>query len=89
MARPRQPDRRAGRGSSETPFALGCDLVVAAESAYFMLAFVNIGLVPDGGSSLFAVALTMRYALAVTRQRARFRESMRTPFGPFGEPQPA
>jgi 2-(1,2-epoxy-1,2-dihydrophenyl)acetyl-CoA isomerase len=26
---------------------------VAAQSAYFLLAFVNIGLVPDGGSSLF------------------------------------
>ncbi len=34
--------------------ALCCDLIVAAESAYFLLAFVNIGLVPDGGSSLFA-----------------------------------
>jgi 2-(1,2-epoxy-1,2-dihydrophenyl)acetyl-CoA isomerase len=33
--------------------ALCCDLVVAAQSAYFLLAFVNIGLVPDGGSSLF------------------------------------
>jgi 2-(1,2-epoxy-1,2-dihydrophenyl)acetyl-CoA isomerase len=33
--------------------ALAADLVVAAESAYFTLAFVNIGLVPDGGSSLF------------------------------------
>jgi 2-(1,2-epoxy-1,2-dihydrophenyl)acetyl-CoA isomerase len=33
--------------------ALCCDLILAAESAYFMLAFVNIGLVPDGGSSLF------------------------------------
>ena len=33
--------------------ALCCDLVVATESAYFLLAFVNIGLVPDGGSSLF------------------------------------
>jgi len=32
--------------------ALACDLVVAAESAYFMLGFVNIGLVPDGGSSV-------------------------------------
>jgi 2-(1,2-epoxy-1,2-dihydrophenyl)acetyl-CoA isomerase len=32
-------------------FALACDLVVAAESAYFLLAFVNIGLAPDGGSS--------------------------------------
>src|SRR3954451_10595180 len=29
------------------------DLVMAAESAYLLLAFVNIGLVPDGGSSLF------------------------------------
>ena len=33
--------------------ALACDLVVARESAYLMLAFVNIGLAPDGGSTLF------------------------------------
>ncbi len=33
--------------------ALCCDLIVAGESAYFLLAFVNIGLVGDGGSSLF------------------------------------
>jgi 2-(1,2-epoxy-1,2-dihydrophenyl)acetyl-CoA isomerase len=33
--------------------ALASDLIVAKESAYFLLAFVNIGLVPDGGSSLF------------------------------------
>jgi 2-(1,2-epoxy-1,2-dihydrophenyl)acetyl-CoA isomerase len=32
--------------------ALACDLVVAAESAYFLVRFMNIGLVPDGGSSL-------------------------------------
>ena len=31
--------------------ALDCDLIWAAESAYFLLAFVNIGLVPDGGST--------------------------------------
>ena len=36
----------AGIGCS---LALACDLVVAAESAFFLLAFVNIGLVPDGG----------------------------------------
>jgi 2-(1,2-epoxy-1,2-dihydrophenyl)acetyl-CoA isomerase len=36
--------------------ALACDLVLAAESAYFLLAFVNIGLVPDGGSSVFIPA---------------------------------
>ena len=38
--------------------ALACDLVVASESAYFLLAFVNIGLVADGGSSLFVPART-------------------------------
>jgi 2-(1,2-epoxy-1,2-dihydrophenyl)acetyl-CoA isomerase len=31
--------------------ALACDLVVAADSAYFLLAFVNIGLGLDGGAS--------------------------------------
>jgi 2-(1,2-epoxy-1,2-dihydrophenyl)acetyl-CoA isomerase len=36
--------------------ALASDLVVAARSAYFLLAFVNIGLVPDGGSSVFVPA---------------------------------
>jgi 2-(1,2-epoxy-1,2-dihydrophenyl)acetyl-CoA isomerase len=33
--------------------ALCCDLILASESSYFLLAFVNIGLAPDGGSSLF------------------------------------
>jgi 2-(1,2-epoxy-1,2-dihydrophenyl)acetyl-CoA isomerase len=36
--------------------ALAADLIVAAESAYFLLAFVNIGLVPDGGSTAFLPA---------------------------------
>ena len=36
--------------------AICSDLVVAAQSAYLLLAFVNIGLVPDGGSSLFVPA---------------------------------
>jgi 2-(1,2-epoxy-1,2-dihydrophenyl)acetyl-CoA isomerase len=36
--------------------ALACDLILAAESAYLLLAFVNIGLVPDGGSSVFVPA---------------------------------
>jgi 2-(1,2-epoxy-1,2-dihydrophenyl)acetyl-CoA isomerase len=43
----------AGIGCS---LALACDLVIAAESAYFLLAFVNIGLVADGGSSLLIPA---------------------------------
>ncbi len=36
--------------------ALASDLIVAGRSAYFLLAFVNIGLVPDGGSSIFVPA---------------------------------
>jgi len=36
--------------------ALAADLIVAAESAYFLLAFVNIGLIPDGGSTAFIPA---------------------------------
>jgi 2-(1,2-epoxy-1,2-dihydrophenyl)acetyl-CoA isomerase len=32
--------------------ALAADLIIAAESAYFLLAFVNIGLGLDGGASL-------------------------------------
>ena len=43
----------AGIGCS---LALACDLVLAAESAYFLLAFVNIGLAPDGGASAFVPA---------------------------------
>lgn len=38
----------AGVGVS---LALACDLSVAAESAYFLLAFRRIGLVPDGGAT--------------------------------------
>jgi 2-(1,2-epoxy-1,2-dihydrophenyl)acetyl-CoA isomerase len=40
----------AGIGLS---LALACDLRYAAASARFVLAFVNIGLVPDGGSTFF------------------------------------
>jgi 2-(1,2-epoxy-1,2-dihydrophenyl)acetyl-CoA isomerase len=36
--------------------ALACDLLVCAESAYMLLAFVNIGLVPDGGALALASA---------------------------------
>jgi Enoyl-CoA hydratase/carnithine racemase len=36
--------------------ALAADLIVAAESAYLLLAFVNVGLVPDGGSTAFLPA---------------------------------
>ncbi len=36
--------------------ALACDLILAAESAYFLLAFVNIGLGLDGGASQMLAA---------------------------------
>lgn len=38
----------AGAGCS---YALAGDIIIAAESAYFLQAFVNIGLVPDVGST--------------------------------------
>jgi 2-(1,2-epoxy-1,2-dihydrophenyl)acetyl-CoA isomerase len=38
----------AGIGAS---LALACDLIVCAESSYFLWAFVNVGLTIDGGSS--------------------------------------
>ena len=40
----------AGAGMS---LALACDLRLAGESAYFLQAFVRIGLVPDAGSTWF------------------------------------
>src|SRR5580704_2717972 len=59
----------AGIGLS---LALACDLVVATQSAFFQLAFVNIGLVPDGGSSLFVparVGFTRAAELAMLGER--------------------
>jgi 2-(1,2-epoxy-1,2-dihydrophenyl)acetyl-CoA isomerase len=59
----------AGIGCS---LALCCDLVVAGESAYFLLAFVNIGLAPDGGSSVFVparVGMTRAIEMAMLGER--------------------
>src|SRR3954471_7919766 len=59
----------AGIGCS---LALACDLVIAAESAYFLLAFVNIGLVPDGGSSFLIperVGFTRAIEMAMLGER--------------------
>ncbi len=52
--------------------ALACDLVLCAESAYFGLAFVNIGLMPDGGSTLLvpaAVGKARAFQLALLGER--------------------
>ncbi|MCW3040606.1 MAG: enoyl-CoA hydratase [Solirubrobacterales bacterium] len=40
----------AGLGCS---LALSCDLLLAGESAYLLLAFVHLGVIPDAGSSWF------------------------------------
>jgi 2-(1,2-epoxy-1,2-dihydrophenyl)acetyl-CoA isomerase len=52
--------------------ALACDLVLAAESAYLSLGFVNIGLMPDGGSTAFvppAVGKARAFQLALLGER--------------------
>jgi enoyl-CoA hydratase len=59
----------AGVGVS---LALACDLVLASENAFFMLAFTKVGLMPDGGASaLVAAAIgrtrAMRMALLAER----------------------
>jgi len=48
--------------------ALAADIVIAKDSAYFLLGFANVGLVPDGGSSLFVperVGLARANAMAM------------------------
>jgi 2-(1,2-epoxy-1,2-dihydrophenyl)acetyl-CoA isomerase len=58
--------------------ALAADLVVAKESAYFLLAFVNIGLAPDGGSSLFVperVGFTRAAEMAMLGERIGARQA--------------
>ncbi|MDT5076279.1 MAG: enoyl-CoA hydratase [Mycobacterium sp.] len=59
----------AGVGVS---LALACDVILASEQAYFLLAFTKIGLMPDGGASaLVAAAIgrvrAMRMALLAER----------------------
>lgn len=60
----------AGVGCS---LALACDLVVAAESSYFLLAFINIGLVPDGGASFL---IPERVGLARASEMAMLGERL-------------
>jgi enoyl-CoA hydratase len=52
--------------------ALACDLVVAAPSAYFQLAFARVGLMPDGGSCALLPGLIGRgraARMAMTAER--------------------
>jgi 2-(1,2-epoxy-1,2-dihydrophenyl)acetyl-CoA isomerase len=66
----------AGIGCS---LALACDLIVARESAYLLLAFVNIGLVPDGGSSLLVpsrVGFARAAEMAMLGERVPARQAL-------------
>ncbi|MDP4960141.1 MAG: enoyl-CoA hydratase-related protein, partial [Mycobacterium sp.] len=59
----------AGVGVS---LALACDVVLASEKAFFLLAFTKIGLMPDGGASALVAAAVgriraMRMALLAER----------------------
>jgi 2-(1,2-epoxy-1,2-dihydrophenyl)acetyl-CoA isomerase len=59
--------------------ALACDLVLAAESSYFSLGFVNIGLMPDGGSTLFvpaAVGKARAFQMAFLGERVSARQAV-------------
>jgi 2-(1,2-epoxy-1,2-dihydrophenyl)acetyl-CoA isomerase len=59
--------------------ALVCDLIVARESAYFLLAFINIGLVPDGGSSVLVperVGLARATEMAMLGERIGARQAL-------------
>src|SRR5207248_4299127 len=59
--------------------ALACDLVLAAESAFFGLAFVNIGLMPDGGSTLFvpaAVGKARAFQMALLGERVSSQQAL-------------
>ena len=62
----------AGIGVS---LALACDLIVASDKAFFLLAFTKIGLMPDGGASALVAAAVgrtraMRLALLAERLSA-------------------
>jgi 2-(1,2-epoxy-1,2-dihydrophenyl)acetyl-CoA isomerase len=52
----------AGIGAS---LALACDLVIASETAYLLMAFKNVGIPPDGGAIFF---LTQHLGLARAKE---------------------
>jgi 2-(1,2-epoxy-1,2-dihydrophenyl)acetyl-CoA isomerase len=59
--------------------AFACDLILAAESAYFMLAFVNIGLMPDGGSTFLvpaAVGKARAFQMALLGERVTAAQAL-------------
>lgn len=66
----------AGVGVS---LALACDLPVASESSYFLLAFTKIGLMPDGGATALVAASIGRaraMSLALLAERLGAAEAL-------------
>jgi 2-(1,2-epoxy-1,2-dihydrophenyl)acetyl-CoA isomerase len=59
--------------------AFACDLILAADNAYFGLAFVNIGLMPDGGSTAFvpaAVGKARAFEMALLGERVQAQQAL-------------
>ncbi|MGH2644236.1 MAG: enoyl-CoA hydratase-related protein, partial [Chitinophagaceae bacterium] len=65
----------AGAGAS---LALACDIIIASENASLVEVFVNIGLVPDSGSSFFlarALSYQKAFELATTGNKISAKEA--------------
>lgn len=66
----------AGVGVS---LALACDLTIATESSYFLLAFTKVGLMPDGGATALVSASIGRaraLKMALLAERLPAREAL-------------
>lgn len=66
----------AGAGCS---IALACDLIVASEEASLIEVFINIGLVPDSGSSFFLphiVGMARAFELCTTGNRLNAKDAV-------------
>lgn len=66
----------AGIGFS---LALACDLIIASETAYFLAAFKNVGIPPDGGAVFFLtqyLGIARAKEIAFTARRVPAQEAM-------------
>jgi 2-(1,2-epoxy-1,2-dihydrophenyl)acetyl-CoA isomerase len=67
----------AGAGCS---LALACDIIVASEEATLIEVFINIGLVPDSGSSFFLprlVGMARAFELCTMGTRVNARDALK------------
>ena len=69
------PGPAAGAGTS---LMLACDLVVATDTAFVQIAFINIGLIPDAGATWYlprCVGMKRALAWALTGNRITARDA--------------